>query len=192
MLSRNLTKVADEELVTLVQKGDTYAFEELFNRYWEKLFISADKFLRDEEASKDMIQDIFIDLWERRTNLLISNLNAYLIQSVKYKIASYFRKEKYLEGHQTVIDSLKTSNSTEEWLKEKELNQAISDELKNIPDRCREIFYFSRFQHLSNKEIADRFGISVRTVETQISKALKHLRANLEISTLILFAINLS
>ena len=171
--------LSDEKLLTLLKKGNALAFDELFNRYWALLFKSADKLLLDEDAAKDVVQEIFVDLWKRRETLQVSNLKAYLLQAVKYQIVEQLRKGKFTERHEERLISLHFSNATEEMVMANELYESLERSLQGLPDRCYEIFLMSRFENLSNREIANRLNISIRTVETQISNALRYLRRTL-------------
>ncbi len=176
-----LKSIPDKLLVNLLSEDNELALGEIFNRYWDKLFIMADKVLLDEEMAKDIVQEVFVRIWERRYTIKVKNLNAYLNQAVKYQIASYFRKGKFTERHKETFESIADAIGTEQIIEIKELNDAIVLSLDQVPDRCREIFLLSRYENLSNQEIADKLNLSIRTVETQISNALRHLRTNLKL-----------
>jgi len=172
----SIKALSDNKLIGLLKLGNDQALEEIFNRYWERMHITAVKVLHDEELAKDIVQEIFINLWERRLKLHISNLNSYLNQAVKFKVISHFRKGHFREIHDTVLKSITSDQGSEKMLEFNELNEAILESLKHLPNRCREIFVLSRYEQLSNKEIAKKLNLSIRTVETQISTAIKHLR----------------
>ena len=172
--------LSDRTLIEMLQRSQSYAFDIIFNRYWEMLFISANKVLLDENASKDVVQEVMIDLWNRREKSDVQNLKAYLIQAVKYKVASQLRNGRFTERHLEKLEYLAVPNLTEENLNYIDLEQLILKSIDQLPSRCREIFYLSRVQGLKNQEIADRLNLSKRTVETQISKALRNLRVQLE------------
>lgn len=183
---------SDIDLVERLKKSQKEAFDIIFNRYWELLFTSANKVLHDENASKDAVQEVLIDLWSRRENSNIQNLKAYLIQAVKNKVASQLRNGRFTERHLKKIEHLAVENSTEEKLTYNELEQTIMASIDKLPSRCREIFYLSRIQGMKNQEIAERLNLSKRTVETQISKALRSLRIQLEPTLLSLITLFLS
>lgn len=192
MKLRNLKQVSDEKLAILLREDGGKVLDEIFDRYWEKLFRYANKIVMNEDAAKDVVQEVFVKLWERRQTLMVRNLNAYLIQATKYRIASHLRRQRLNERHEGVIESLVFVNSTEQLINLKELNETILASLKDAPHRSKEVFYLSRYEQLSNKEIATKLDISIRTVETHISKVLKHLRKNLKTSTLLLLLLFLS
>lgn len=166
----------DLELFNLVQMDDKAAFKEIYKRYWSKLYIYSYNVLREKEICEDIIQEIFIDLWMRRNAVQISNLSAYLYQSVKNKIFNHFRHNKYkkllLERLNMFIEKMDLCESYEV---QEFFNQVDSD-INNLPQQRKMIFRLSRNEDLSNKEIADDLGISIQTVKNQISQALKTLR----------------
>ncbi len=180
MKPNNLQKKDDSTLVLLLQAGNLRAFDVIYNRFWERLYVAANRLLEDEGVSKDIIQDIFIDLWNRRASVQINNLNAFLYKAVKFQIAKQLRNRPINHIHLQLISELKSSYRTEDALLFSELNEQIEQVVSTLPPRCQEIFRLSRFEHLSNKEIAHRLGISVSTVENQINIALKTLRSNLD------------
>lgn len=175
-------KASDKELLSFLKEDKETAFNEIFFRYWEKLFVSADKLLNDEDAAKDVVQNVFIKLWKNRSEIEITNLFAYLFQATKYQVISQLRRGKFSEWHEAKLEMLTAENDAAEIINSNELRQTILSTLEKVPARCREIFCLSRFNCLSNKEIANEMDISIRTVETQISKALKFLRENFDSS----------
>ena len=170
----------DTQLLLLVRRNDVEAFEVLYNRFWERLFIAANRILEDEEASKDILQEIFIDIWNRRNSLEIQNLNAFLYKAVKFQIAKELRKRPINPIHLEMIADIKSTYSTEDAVILSDLNEQIEQVIVALPPRCQEIFRLSRFENLSNKEIAQRLNISLSTVENQIHIALKSLHSNLD------------
>ena len=171
---------SDQELMKMIQKDDHHAFEMLYQRHWQKLYQSAFNICRDREICMDVCQEIFIWFWEHRNS--VSSINttySYLLTAVKYKIISYIRKDKVKENF--LITSKKPSESytIEESIQVKELQSIISKFVGALPDKCKEIFKMSRHEYLSNKEIAGKLGISEKTVENQITIALRKLKGSL-------------
>lgn len=163
------------ELWSRIKKSDQAAFNNLYDLYWKQLIKKAYNVVREEKAAQDVVQEVFIDLWERREHLVVNNFAAFINTAVKYKSLSYLKGKNLKVVHLEVLSKLpelyyEVDNQANE-LKE-EVDQAVSQ----LPDGCRNIFELSREKQLSNQEIADRLKISKRTVETQISKALKFLR----------------
>lgn len=181
MISQRLGKLQDNELLLLIAKGNDLAFSHFYDRYWDLLFISAYKILKDEEACKDIVQEVFLSIWENKEVAQITNARVYLFQSVRYRVLMALRKGKITQKHLETIQTV-VANTTEEELNFKELNKTIEATIKSLPDRCQEVFKLSRMEHLSNPEIAKKLNISIRTVETHISNALKQIRSSLDSS----------
>ena len=186
MTHENLASCADKTLIALLQQGQWAAFDELYNRYWEKLYHAAWNVLQDDESSKDVVQEVFTDLWTRRSALQIDQVSAYLYKAVKNQVIMLIRRKKLRDSYLDRFNRILETNAVEESVYRNELEKAFEQSLTTLPPRCREVFYLSRFQCLSNQEIARRLSISVSTVENQINKALKRLRFSLDrLTTLI-------
>lgn len=153
-------------------------FDALFRQHYAALVLYGLKFLRDREQSKEVVQEIFIALYERRGELVIrSNPKSYLFQSVRNRCLNELEKmktkNKRLEAlRQEAVDSYMFSDPLEAAEFEAKLHSLI----QGLPPACRSVFQMSRFDGKSNSEIAENLKISKRTVETQISKALRILR----------------
>ncbi len=180
----------DQELLTDIANGDGRAFEILYRRYFSKLYGSAYKRLQNKEQSEEVVQELFVSLWERRKNLPIENIESYLYTSVKYLVLAQFKSNNHLQKYiATISQNENGGNFTEETVVFNELNAAYQQALLTIPERCREVFLLKR-SGLSQKAISEKLDISEKTVENQISKALKILRNSLTnyttLSTVIL------
>ncbi len=188
MNSKSGQNFSDQKLIEQVSKGNELAFDHFYNKYWDSLFISAYVILKDVEACKDIVQDVFLNVWERSNLNKIDNIEAYLHQSVKFKVLMALRKGKVSDKHLQTLQEL-IANTTEEQLDYEDLHETIESSIKSLPAKCQEVFRLSRIEHLSNNQIAERLSISVRTVETHISNALRQIRSNLDSSaaSLILF-----
>lgn len=170
----------DLELLNLIQMDDKAAFKELYKRYWSKLYVYAYNVLKEKDICEDIIQEIFVNLWERRNDVQIINISAYLYQSLKYKIFNHFRNSKYkrqlLERLNIFVEKMDISNSYEIY----ELTERVENIISKLPEQRRKIFRLSRNENFSNKEIAQKLGISIQTVKNQISQTLKTLRESLK------------
>ncbi|MGX5818065.1 RNA polymerase sigma-70 factor [Chitinophaga lutea] len=170
----------DSELLAQLNAGSREAFDEIYRRHWEAMYRSAWVVLRDEAASLDLLQDVFVWLWERRGKLEVSTLRAYLVMAVRYKAANLIRQDK---AHAAFFEELgrvqPPAVESVSALELKELQRIIGLFTLELPERCREVFYMSRFQYLTNKEIASRLGVSEKTVENQLTIALRKLRLKL-------------
>ena len=176
---------SSEQLVQCLLNDDRDAFNTLYNRHWENLFKTAHNVLRDEALAKDVVQDIFLDLWRRRHALQIETCQAYLAQAVRFQVARQLKKHKLTQTHEAYMQTGPMVNTTEEWIRVQELSFVIEKTLQKLPSRSRDVFYMSRFEQLSNSEIAQRLNLSTRTVEWHISEALKHLRHAMDDAVLI-------
>ena len=173
---------SDEELIRLLNNDNREAFEELYHRHWFHLYQSAFYILQETAASKDVVQDIFIWLWENRHKLDISNVKGYLKAAVRFKVANYIRSGNIRESFFNEISKLnpgETSTSADHDVSLKELQNIIHKAILQLPDKCREVYLLSRNEGLTNRQIAERLGISIKTVEAQMSIALKRLRSTI-------------
>jgi RNA polymerase sigma-70 factor (family 1) len=173
---------SDAELVELLKAGDHHSFTEIYKRYNSLLYIYAYKKLQDNESAKDIIQEIYVHLWNSRSNLNIqTTLSGYLYKAVLNRVLNVFRHvaitQEYISSFKEVTDNAPAQ--TDYLIREKDLKSLIEKEINNLPEKMREIFQLRRQEYLSNKEIADRLNISEHTVATQIKRALKTLRGKL-------------
>ena len=173
---------SDSELLDLLRSGDRSAFSEIYNRYWKNIFTVASNKIGQLEEAEEIVQDIFISLWNRREEIVItSNLNAYLAVSAKYRVIKILAKRnqynKYAIHSQNHIPL--TANSTEDWFEFVELRSRLEILVSKLPEKCRLVYKASREDGYSQKQISAEFGISEKTVEAHISKALKSLRTGL-------------
>lgn len=172
-------QVSDIQLWAAVKTNDELAFNELFKRYWVRLYKTANQYLKDGEASEEVVHDVFLNIWNRREELEISSVPNFLLTAVRYQVYNRLRSAKspvIYEADHSAFASITDTNQAEDKIEEEELYRVMYDYLEELPKRCREIFCMSRIDQLSNDEIAARLGISKRTVENQITVALKHLR----------------
>lgn len=173
---------SDEMLLDLVKAGDLDSFNVLFERYWEGLYATVFSVCKDNEVCADIVHDIFLNLWIRRKKLQINYFKGYITASARYHVYRYLKREKrknleYKEELDSV--SLVILNDGERNIRYRELEKKVEEELEVLPSRCRQIFTMSRIQQLTNDEIAKQLDISKRTVENQLTYALRHLRLSI-------------
>lgn len=167
-------------LLQLIKNGDKQAFKYIFDTYFTALCRFMYLYLGNTQEAEDIASDIFASLWENRKKLEIRlTFKAYLFQAAKNRCLNAIRDRKAtvslddINGQDTpqvnVTDSLETE----------ELNNLIQEAILSLPDKCREVFQKSRTKNLTNQEIAESMDISVKTVEAQITKALKQIRKSL-------------
>ncbi|MEH0157970.1 RNA polymerase sigma-70 factor [Limibacter armeniacum] len=180
-MSKETHKEADLSLLQDLKKGSWKAFEGLYNKYWERLYHISQSITQDEDFSKDIVQEIFMDLWNRRKELEVKNVYAYLYQASKYRLIEHIRKEKLQQNYLDQFNEVLETNCVEDDFYYQELQEEVKKSLMNLPPKCQKVFYLSRYEHLSNQEIAQKLQISKSTVENQINKALNHLRNSPEL-----------
>lgn len=173
-------KLTDEELWKAVTGDCSRSFAVLYTRHWKKLYDTALYYLKDPEMAEEILHDAFVVLWKRRKFLKIVNFNSYIYVTTKYHIFKHIKAAKvslisYIDQYDENIAS-DTINTSEERFNYLDFEYKLQRSLADLPGSCRKIFWMSRIDNLSNREIADLLGISKRTVENQISHALRHLR----------------
>ncbi|WP_345948841.1 RNA polymerase sigma-70 factor [Mucilaginibacter sp. PAMB04274] len=193
-----MSKLFDPVLWSAIQSDDDQAFRELFEKYWYKLFKNAVKYLDDEHTSLEIVHDIFITLWDRRHQLVITSFPAYLLTAVRYNCYKYLKsnaaKPHLVDTLGSDIDYLLpvVENIAVNRYGKDELFYKLEQYLTPLPARCREIFILSRKEDLSNDEIAERLRISKRTVENQISQATRFLKSQATIKDFLYISLLLS
>ncbi|MCW3465306.1 RNA polymerase sigma-70 factor [Chitinophaga nivalis] len=161
-------------------KIDEDTFFRLYDAYWMKLYHLAYKYLEDAYEAEGLVQDVFTSLWQRRDELVLEENTAenYLVRAVRYRISRNYndeiRKAKKLEELSVRLPA--TENRTEQDLFCRFLKKEIDRLVTTLPDRCRLVYQLSRNEGLNNREIALDLLISEKTVENQLTKALKLLR----------------
>ncbi|TKC59142.1 RNA polymerase sigma-70 factor [Pedobacter hiemivivus] len=180
-MSVKLLKTESEEiLLQMIKKGDYLAFEELYSRHFQTVYAMAYNILRDPQQSKDIVQDIFVWFWEHREQWNLTSCRGYLLTAVKFKTANYFRENKVKEAFFAGLSKQQMASEDNSVLMEvRQLNDLILSLTTELPERCQEIFRLSRFNQLSNREIAVKLGITEKTVEAHITSALKKLKEKL-------------
>lgn len=167
---------SDSKLVVLLMENDRLAFETIYNKYWSKLYISAYNVLRDREASEDIVQEVLVNLWIKRSFLKIDSLNSFLYASVRNQVFKVIRSGKIRQDRIIEMQELIVDNDAEEHLINEDISRLLEQGISELPLKCRKIFVLSRKDHLSTKEIASYLGISSKTVENQLTIALRRLR----------------
>lgn len=184
----------DQLLYSKIKQGEEDAFNEVFNLYYSRLCFFADQMVHDFDLCRSIVQDVFVDVWVNRETLDIHfSLKAFLFRAVKNKTLNVL-KHKKVES-KFIAEQKKEDEpfSFQSSIEEAELSDKINSAIQELPPKCREIFTLCRFEELKYSEIAERLNISVKTVEMQISIALKKIRNKLSDCQMIqLFALVLS
>ncbi|WP_372919174.1 RNA polymerase sigma-70 factor [Salegentibacter sp.] len=179
--------LTDQQLLVSLKDGNETIFPVIFDRYWKRLYSYAFKLYQDDKICEDIVQEIFISLWEKASESQILNLEAYLLRSVKYRVANHIRSLKFSTIQEEILESIPYPSNSVLNLEYQEFENEVLSQVKKLPPRCREIFILSRFENYSNSEISEKLEISIRTVEKQISNALSFLRTNLDDSRFAAF-----
>lgn len=156
--------------------------EQIFRMYYVGICQASYRILPDPAVAEDLAQDVLLELWRRRDELRITgSISAYLRRAVVNRTLNYIRDQRLnlMDGEDALQETEGEEAVASVLLESKELQEKIDEAIENLPDRCRLVFVLSRFEDLSYAEIGEKLDISVKTVENQISKALKILRISL-------------
>lgn len=183
-----LTKPIGKDILTSLKAGDAKAFEDVFKSWYEPLVHFTNEYLADFESARNIVQNIFMKLWEKRE--LIdpeSNIKAYLYMAARNASLSHLRHIKletsFFEKSRKNSENLQLNYEALEELRVEKidfqnLERVIQETIASLPPRCQEVFVLSRYENLKNKEIALKLDISVKAVEANITRALNALRDN--------------
>jgi len=166
----------------VVEKFDEHTLEELFRQHFSGLCSFAIGYVKDHEAAKEIVQDAFVNLWEKRDSIdLKKPVKTYLSTTVRNRCLNYLRDHKKFSNDLLALEDLpqEAHYHQPDKLVESDIRIQIDQAIAELPQKCREVFLLSRFKHLKYQQIADELQISVKTVETQMSKALLHMRKRL-------------
>lgn len=180
--------LTDEELLGLLRNNDKQAFAEIYDRYWEQMSLYVLKITRSPEDACDIVQDVFVSIWKRRTELIISGaLKAYLLKSVRNLSIRYIEKNISKKGFVASLSLYWKSPdmSTTHALEFRELESKLTRIVAKLPPKMQQVFVLSRHENLSYKEIAQRLGIAETTVKKQVSNALKMIRTEVSGANII-------
>jgi len=179
----------DNKLTIQLKKGNIKAFEEIFNRYKSQLYFFALGYLKSTSEAEEVVQDTFLSLWEHRESLIDSlSLKSYLYRITTNTIYNHLKhmavRRKYAEF--AILNMSEEDDDTQKRLDLKDLENRLENITEKLPDQTRKVFKMSREEGLSHDEIAKQLGISVRTVENLIYRALKFIKENLKDERLLI------
>lgn len=182
----------DQELAAFLKQGNKDAYTQIYDRFQPLLYVYACKIVKDDYEAEDIVQEVFIYLWDKREDInFITSLKSYLYSAVKYKFMNLLDHKKvradYSASMQRFIDS--GDYITDNYIREKEFIALIEREIALLPEKMREVFLLSRKENLSNKEIADRLNITEKTARNQVNTALQKLRVRLGLFKFLMFLI---
>jgi len=169
----------DNEAQCLISGSDTENFDKLYKLHWKGLCIFAFKITGSMSIAKDIVQEVFVSFLERDEGQ-ITNISAYLKQSVRFKCLNWMRNDNIHREHLSRMEAIVHSCNTESSINLAHINETVRTALSAMSPRCREIYILSRYKFFSNKEIADKLNIDVRTVDNQLSSALRVIRSRMK------------
>jgi RNA polymerase sigma-70 factor (family 1) len=180
-----------KNLLLALRDGDENAFTTIYNTYWKKLLALAYANLKDKMLAEEVVQEVFISLWNRRFDQRIESLEAYLATAVKF---STFKSLHRNRRHSEIENQTETKDYyiQDDVIESKFLKEYLDGVVEKLPDKCRLVFKLSRESYLSNKEIAKDLDISEKSVEAHITRALKLLKSNLQKAGILILLIFIS
>ncbi|KQC02834.1 RNA polymerase subunit sigma-24 [Pedobacter sp. Hv1] len=172
--------VDEQSLFALLRQGDESAFEQIYKLYWAQLFNTAYKRLPETEKCKDIIQNVFTDLWNRRATLDLANPAAYLHTAVRFQVLKQISKNSKSSAFTATFETeLISPLATDGEVLEKEVRVLIELFIKALPQKRREMFLMHYFKGLSTSQIATQLNVSQKTVQNQLTTASNALRLRL-------------
>ncbi|WP_220466234.1 RNA polymerase sigma factor [Dyadobacter psychrotolerans] len=170
-------KAEDHLLLQKMKNGSSIAFDAIYEKYWEKLYNAAYKRLNDEDYAKDIIQDIFLQLWQRREDLKIDHLQTYLYTSVRNNVFKYLEKEQRYTPVTTLLEQLSAaSDKADAFLLRKEFMVRFEALIRTLTPSQQEIFRMRYHEDLCTLEIAEKLNITRKTVQNQLHRSIAQLR----------------
>jgi RNA polymerase sigma-70 factor (ECF subfamily) len=176
--------IGDTEMIRRIREGDTEQFESLFRSSYVSLVRYAKTLIKDHDTAEEIVQDLFFRLWKDKEKIKIeSSLNGYLFRSVHNRCLHHIEHNRIVERHAEEMSLRQTENQDDnpsDILHYKELQAKIATIIERLPERCGKIFCMSRFEGLKYNEIAEKLSVSVKTVESNMGRALKEFRKELK------------
>jgi RNA polymerase sigma-70 factor (family 1) len=177
---------SDTELTDLLKSDDHIAFTEIYERYWKKMLLIAWNHTNDKAHAEDIVHEVFISFWEKRNDIEINSIPAFLTTCIKFSIFKHYQRKQ--RRGQLALKNYEFSDVTldEEKLDALFLKEYLDGIVEQLPEKCRLTFKYSRVEGLSNGEIAEKMNITEKGVEANLTRGLKILRSNLKNSGIIL------
>lgn len=174
------TQSCDSLLLQQIAQGSTTAFETLFEKYWQNAYSDAFKRLKSHDDSKDIVQEIFTSIWINRETIHIQNLPAYLNIAIRNKVIKLVSRQKHSYPYFDILEKVpKESAKADSNLLWKEFCKSYEALVQSLPPKRQEIFRLRYQDDLRTRDIADQLGITLKTVQNQLGKAVDTLRVSL-------------
>jgi len=172
-------ELSEIKLLAEIKNNSETAFDQLFRMYYKNLVHFAIKITKNRENAEEVVQELFVQFWTKRHQLELNiSIKSYLYRAV-FNNCVHFNKRQNRYEKTDISAAFDLGNDFENLLEQTELEVKIYQLIDQLPAECRKVFKLSRFEELKNKEIAEKLEISIKTVETQMTRALKFLRLNL-------------
>lgn len=160
-----------KELTLLNSNLDETTFEIIYKTYWVRLYQFAVSKTHDQDVAEEIVQDLFVNLWERKEELKVSNIPSYLFSSVRYKVIDFYKQRLFSD-----LAEVRETIAPDYPIFLEELQNQLQEGIEQLPPKTRQIFTLNRIEGFSTDEIARDLSLPKRTVEYHITQALKHLR----------------
>lgn len=182
-----LAPLPDEtELLARLQEGDSVAFTRLYRHYWKAMLLVAWNHTKDKDLAEDIVHEVFMMLWEKRTSRQIGSVGGFLATAVKFRVIRYYQRERHrqqlVDRHLDPIEELDGESELDALF----LREYLAGIVERLPEKCRLVFQLSRDQGLKNREIAEIMKISEKGVEANLTRALKLIRRSIKENGLVL------
>ncbi len=173
--------LTDKQLLEIFYEDGSKGIELIFKQYYETMCLSAIRITKERSQAEDIVQEVLFELYKKRDKLKIESLLGYLRRAVYNRAINKVKNRKdYIEADEVSYELTDGTTNSQEGMEYEELEAFINRVIDSLPEKCRLVFILNRFEQLSYKEVAQRLDISVKTVENQMSKALRILRSELE------------
>lgn len=195
--TRYATHRMEQDIITSIPatSNSSAVFEDVFKQHFKDLHNYASSILKNSDDAEEIVQNVFYKLWEKKEKIAtLQSIAAYLYRSVYNECLNFIKHSKVKDEYRNhTLHNTSNSTYVNDSASEKELEQKIHNAMNSLPEQCRTIFQLSRFEELKYREIADKLGLSVKTIENQMGKALKIMRTKLAdyLPSLILVLLNL-
>jgi len=177
-----MVELEGENLLKRIRQGDHTAMRELFMGHYDQVFLTIRRMLSDIATTDDIAQEVFIDIWAKRDSIFISSsLSSYIKRMAVNKALNYIRQSKSQLFSNEIDENIALRDHSTDLMDLNSLEEYLHKKIDMLPAQCRLVFVLSRFEEMSNKEIAEHLNLSVKTIENQMTKALKTLKIALEI-----------
>lgn len=175
----NIGRDTDAMLFEAITHDNEQAFATLYDRYWCRLLAVAYAVTKEQNLAEEVVQEVFVSLWQRRQTVSVQNLEQYLATAVKFSAFKAMQRRRRHHEIESGVISMQPQSVASEEVDAKFLREYMNDIVENLPEKCQIVFKMSRESYLTNKEIADNLNISQKSVESHITRALKVLKLGL-------------